>query len=195
VTDRNFKTELESTVADPAAARLVPSTSAPPPALADRYQVTARLGRGATGDVFAAKDRTFDREVAVNQQKLYDEQRKAEESRAAFVKAQEDAEQQRNLAKATFAVQVQEQQAKARAAEAKGESDYQIITGEGRAKAYRAMVDALGREQVAQLEMLKLVAEGKVQITPQVMVLGNGGTMDALAGTLLRQAIPAKPEK
>ncbi len=134
-----------------------------------------------------------DREVAVNQQKLYAEQRKAEESRAAFVKAQEDAEQQRNLAQATFAVQVQEQQALARAAEAKGESDYQIITGEGRAKAYRAMVDALGREQVAQLEMLKLVAEGKVQITPQVMVLGNGGTMDALAGTLLRQAVPAKP--
>lgn len=138
-----------------------------------------------------------DREVAVNQQKLYDEQRKAEDSRAAFVKAQENAEQQRNLAKATFAVQVQEQQALARAAEAKGESDYQIITGEGRAKAYRAMVEALGREQVAQLEMLKLVAEGKVQITPQVMVLGNGGTMDALAGTLLRQAVPApaKPEK
>ncbi len=130
-------------------------------------------------------------------QKLYDEQRKAEDSRAAFVKAQENAEQQRNLAKATFAVQVQEQQAKARAAEAKGESDYQIITGEGRAKAYRAMVEALGREQVAQLELLKLVAEGKVQITPQVMVLGNGGTMDALAGTLLRQAVnpAAKPEK
>ncbi len=134
-----------------------------------------------------------DREVAVNQQILYAEQRKAQESRAAFVKAQEDAEQQRNLAQATFAVQVQEQQALARAAEAKGESDYQIITGEGRAKAYRAMVEALGREQVAQLEMLKLVAEGKIQITPQVMVQGGGGLMDALAGTLLRQNL--KPEK
>ncbi len=131
-----------------------------------------------------------DREVAVNEEKLFAEKKRAEESRAAFVKAQEEAEQQRNLVRASYEVQVKEQGAKARAAEAKGEADYQIITGEGRAKAYEAMVRTLGREQVAQLELLKLVAEGKVQITPQVMVTG-GGTMDALAGTLLRQSLPA----
>ncbi len=131
-----------------------------------------------------------DREVAVNQQTLYNEQRKAEESRAALVKAGEEAEQQRNLAKATYEVLVKEQGAKARGAEAKGEAEYQTITGEGRAKGYDAMVRALGREQVAQLELLKLVAEGKVQITPQVMVTGGGnGSMDALAGTLLRQSV------
>lgn len=127
-----------------------------------------------------------DREVAVNQQVLYNEQRKAQEARATFVKAEEEAEQQRNLAQAVYQVQVKEQQAKARAAEAKGEADYQTITGDGRARAYAAMVATLGREQVAQLELLKLVAEGKVQITPQVMVTG-GGVVDALAGTLLRR--------
>lgn len=130
-----------------------------------------------------------DREVAVNQQTLFAEQKKAEESRASFVKAQEEAEQQRNLAKASYEVLVKEQGAKARAAEAKGEADYQIITGEGRAKAYDSMVKSLGREQVAQLEMLKLVAEGKIQITPQVMVSGNSTAMDALTGTMLRQAL------
>lgn len=131
-----------------------------------------------------------DREVAVNQQILYAEQKKAQESRSAFVKAQEEAEQQRNLAKATYEVLVKEQQAKARAAEAKGEADYQKITGEGRAQAYRAMVEALGRDSVAQLELLKLVADGKIQITPQVMVNGGGasGGMDALMGTILKQA-------
>lgn len=127
-----------------------------------------------------------DKEVAVNEQKLYGEKKLAEESRSSFVKAQEEAEQQRNLAKATYEVLVKEQGAKARAAEAKGEADYQIITGEGRARAYEAMVKTLGQQQVAQLELLKLVAEGKVQITPQVLVTG-GGTLDALAGTLLRQ--------
>ena len=136
-----------------------------------------------------------DREVAFNQQNLYGEQKKAEEARAAFVKAQEEADQQRNLAKATYEVHVKEQQAKARAAEAKGEADYQIITGEGRAKAYDAMVKSLGREQVAQLELLKLVSEGKIQITPQVMVSGNGGINDALAGTILRQSLPVAPVK
>ena len=129
-----------------------------------------------------------DREVAVNQQNLYSEQRKAEEARATYVKAQEEAEQQRNLAKATYEVRVKEQGALARAAEAKGEADYQTITGDGRAKAYEAMVKALGREQVAQLELLKLVADGKIQITPQVMMVGSGGPVDALAGTMLRQA-------
>jgi hypothetical protein len=134
-----------------------------------------------------------DREVAVNEQKLYLEQRKAQESRATFVKAQEEAEQQRTLAKATYEVLVKEQGAKARAAEAKGESDYQIITGEGRAKAYDAMVKSLGKESVATLEMLKLVSEGEIQITPQVMVTG-GGIGDALMGTILRQAVQQQGE-
>lgn len=136
-----------------------------------------------------------DTEVAKHQQTLYAEQRKAEEARAAFVRAQEEAEQQRNLAQATYAVRVKEQQAQARAAEAKGEADYQRITGEGRAAAYRAMVEALGREAVTQLELLKQVAEGRVQITPQVMVSAPGGTLDALAGTLLRQAVEPAPKR
>ena len=136
-----------------------------------------------------------DREVAVNEQTLFGEQRKAQEARATYIKAQEEAEQQRNLAKAVYEVQVKEQQAKARAAEAKGESDYQTITGDGRASAYAAMVKVLSKEQVAQLEMLKLVAEGKIQIAPQVMVTGGGTTLDALSGTLLRQAIQSPAGK
>ena len=136
-----------------------------------------------------------DREVAVNQQNLYVEQRKAEESRSTYVKAQEEAEQQRNLAKASYEVLVKEQGAHARAAEAKGEADYQIITGEGRAKAYEAMVKTLGREQVAQLEVLKLVAEGKIQITPQVMVSGDSSPANALMGTMLRQSLMQNQEK
>ncbi len=136
-----------------------------------------------------------DREVAVNEQTLFAEQKKAQEARALFVKAQEEAEQQRNLAKAVYEVQVKEQGAKARAAEAKGESDYQTITGEGRARAYEAMVKALGRDPVAQIELLKVIAEGKVRIAPEVMVNGGGGggsgSLDALMGTMLRQA--AKP--
>ena len=75
---------------------------------------------------------------------------------------------------------------------ARGEAESQIITGEARAKSYKLLVENLGRDQVAQLELLKLVVEGKVQITPQVMVSAPGaGAMDALAGTILRQSIVA----
>ncbi|MCS6242600.1 MAG: hypothetical protein H2172_01880 [Opitutus sp.] len=139
-----------------------------------------------------------DREVAVNQQKLYDQQKQAEESRARLVRAQEEAEQQRQLAAAEYKVRVEGENAKSQVARAKGEAESQIIIGEGRAKAYKLLVETLGRDQVAQLELLKLVVEGKVQITPQVMVSGasGGGAMDALAGTILRQSVtPVPPAK
>lgn len=136
-----------------------------------------------------------EREVAVNQQKLYDQQKQAEESRAKFVRAQEEAEQQRQLAAAEYKVRVEGENAKSQVARAKGEAESQVIIGEGRAKAYKLLVETLGQAQVAQLELLKLVVEGKVQITPQVMVTGTGGTTDALMGTILRQAVTPGPTK
>jgi regulator of protease activity HflC (stomatin/prohibitin superfamily) len=138
-----------------------------------------------------------DREVAVNQEKLYTQQKQAEESRAKFVRAQEEAEQQRQLAAAEYKVKVEGENAKSQVVRAKGEAESQIIIGEGRAKAYKLLVETLGQQQVAQLELLKLVVDGKVQITPQVMVNGSGtsGSMDALMGTILRQAVPPAPAK
>ncbi len=129
-----------------------------------------------------------DREVAVNQQQMFGEKKKAEESRATFIKAQEEAEQQRKLADATYQVLVREQQAKAREVEAQGEARYIEITFEARKKGYQELAQAIGAQGVTTLETLKLVADGKIQIAPQVMVTG-GGTMDALAGTLLGRAI------
>jgi len=138
-----------------------------------------------------------DREVAVNQQKLFEQQKLAEVSRANFVRAQEEAEQQRQLAAAEYKVKVEGENAKSQVVRAKGEAESQVIIGEGRAKAYKLLVETLGQQQVAQLELLKLVVDGKVQITPQVMVTGgNAGAMDALSATLLRQAVanpPAQP--
>ncbi len=135
-----------------------------------------------------------EREVAVNQQKLYDQQKLAEESRARFVRAQEEAEQQRQLAAAEYKVKIEGENAKSQVVRAKGDAESQVIIGEGRAKAYKLLVETLGQQQVAQLELMKLVVEGKVQIAPQVMVTGadGKGALDALAGTLLRQNTPAK---
>lgn len=135
-----------------------------------------------------------DRELAINQQATFTEKKRAEESRATFIKAQAEAEQQKILAEATNQVLVKEQEAKARAAEAKGEADYIQITAQAKKDAYTAMAGAIGPQGVVQLELLKAVSEGKVQITPQVMVTG-GGVVDALAGTLLRQMAPPPPAK
>ncbi len=135
-----------------------------------------------------------DREVALNQQQTFGEKKRAEESRATFIKAQAEAEQQKVLAEATYQVQVKEQAAKAREAEARGEASYIAITAEAKQKAYASMAQAIGAPGVTQLELMKLVSEGKVQITPQVMMMGSASAMDALAGTML--AKPAeKPAK
>jgi hypothetical protein len=132
-----------------------------------------------------------DREVALNQQQMFSEKMKAEQSRATYIKAQEEAEQQRNLAEATFKVQVAEQAAKAREAEAKGEASYITITAEAKQKAYTAIAGAIGAQGVTTLELMKLVSDGKIQITPHVMVGGGGTAMDALAGTILGGAMNA----
>ncbi|MBA3701198.1 MAG: hypothetical protein H0W78_20305, partial [Planctomycetes bacterium] len=135
-----------------------------------------------------------DRVVAVNQQQMYTEQKKAQIERASLVKAQEEAEQQRNVVAAAFKVQVMEQQAKAREAEAQGEASYIAITAEAKQKAYTSMALAIGAEGVTTLELFKLVSDGKIQITPHVMVTGGdaGGTLNALAGTILgHSAAPA----
>jgi regulator of protease activity HflC (stomatin/prohibitin superfamily) len=137
-----------------------------------------------------------DREVAVNQEKLYEQQKQAEVSRANFVRAQEEAEQQRMLAAAESKVRIEGENAKAAVVRARGEAEAQVITGDGRAQAYKVLVESLGRESVAQLELLKLVVDGKIQITPQVMVTGSGqnaSAMDALSGTILRQMVPPPP--
>jgi len=136
--------------------------------------------------------------------RCFGEKKKAEETRATFIKAQEEAEQQRKLAEATYKVLVAEQQAKAREAEAVGEGRYIEITAQAKKAAYTAMAEAIGSHGVTTLEILKLVSDGKVQITPQVMVTGNGGANEALAGTILNnlvqqgqlpQAAPSAPTK
>ena len=133
-----------------------------------------------------------DKVVALNEQQMYGEKKKAEVERALFVKAQEEAEQQRKVVQAAYEVQVKEQQAKAREAEAQGEARYITITAEARQQAYQAMASAIGADGVTRLETLKLISEGKINITPQVMVAGDGGSGDALAGTILGRLIPAQ---
>ena len=131
-----------------------------------------------------------DKEVALNQQKLYTQQQLAEKTRADLVRAREQADQQKNLAAAEFSVDIQKAQANAAIEKARGDAKALEITGEGRANAYGKMVETLGRDQVAQIELLKLVVEGGVRITPEVMVTSGSttGLNDALAGTLLRSS-------
>lgn len=134
-----------------------------------------------------------DREVAVNQQKTFAEKQAAEEARAKFTLAEAEAEQQKVLANAKYQVLVREQEAKAREIEAGGEARYIAITFEARRTGYEELAKAIGAQGVTMLELFKLVSEGKIQITPQVMINGPGSATEALAGTILGRSFNEVP--
>jgi hypothetical protein len=141
------------------------------------------------------KTRT-DKELAISQQKTYVEQDKAQQQRALVMKSTEEAEQQKNVVAAQFQVEVTQQKAIARKAEAQGEAQYIEITAKARKTAYEEMSKPLGQDGVTLLEVLKLIGEKGIQITPQIMVGGGdsgSGILKALAGTMLRDSVSKSP--
>jgi regulator of protease activity HflC (stomatin/prohibitin superfamily) len=149
-----------------------------------------------------------EKELASNQQILYAQQQAAETKRAELVKAQSEADRQKDLVQAQFEIQISESRAKAAVASAKGDAEAsvaraegdskaQVLLGKGRAEAYKAMVESLGANQFTQLESIKAIAEGKIApgvITPQILMTGGQSSLDALSATMLQnQSGKSKP--
>lgn len=138
-----------------------------------------------------------DREVALNQKQTFQQQEQTEQSRRQLIRAKEEAEQQKQLVEAEFAVRTAAERARAQVESAKGEAETIRITSQARKESYEMLASAIGQSGVTLLESLKLVSEGKIKITPDVLVQGSGdtSTVDALAATLLRSAPPPPPAK
>ena len=139
-----------------------------------------------------------DKEVASNQRATYQQQQQAEVARQQFIRSREEADQQKQLVEAEFAVKTSIERAKAQIESAKGEAEQIRITAEARKQSYDLLASAIGKEGVTLLESLRLVKEGQIRITPEVLVQGgSGGTesgmSDALTATILRQQLTAKP--
>ena len=131
------------------------------------------------------------KEVASNQRATFQQQEQAEHARRQFIRAREEAEQQKQLVEAEFAVKTAAERAKGQVESAKGEAEMIRITSEARRQSYEQLASAIGREGLTLLESLRLVREGNIRITPDVLVqAGEGGsTTDALAATILRQQL------
>lgn len=131
-----------------------------------------------------------DKEVASNQRATYQQQQQAEVARQQFIRSREEADQQKQLVEAEFAVKTAGERAKAQIETAKGEAERIRITAEARKQSYDLLAAAIGKEGVTLLESLRLVQEGNIRITPEILVQGAGsehGLNDALAATILRQ--------
>lgn len=137
-----------------------------------------------------------DKEVASNQRATYQQQQQAEVARQQFIRSREEAEQQKQLVDAEFAVKTAGERAKAQIESAKGEAEQIRITADARKQSYDLLASAIGKEGVTLLETLRMVKEGDIRITPEVFVqgasAGENGLSDALTATILRQQLQSK---
>jgi len=147
------------------------------------------------------------REIANQERATYEEQRRAETTRIEMEKAKGTADMQAQLAAAQVSVEISGNQARAREAEAGGQAAYVRLTGQAeadraqaiglaeakatealglaRAEGFRAQRDAIGELPTALVALANAVAEGKIDIMPDVLVTG-GSSLDGLAASLIR---------
>src|SRR6266496_1304987 len=134
--------------------------------------------------------------LAEQRQNMYNAQREAEDKRIQLERTKSQADNQKDLMGATVGVEIAGKRAEQRKAEGEGEAHYILQTGKAEAEkvrlmgeaqgvAYHEQVNALGAQGVALVEVLKVIGEKNVRITPDVMASGGGGDGGGGIGTLL----------
>jgi uncharacterized membrane protein YqiK len=134
--------------------------------------------------------------LAEQRQNMFNAQREAEEKRIQLEKTKAHADNQRDLMAATVGVEISGKRAEQRKAEGDGEAHYILATGKAEAErvrlmgeaqgvAYAEQVNAIGPQGVALVEILKIIGEKNVRITPDVLATGGTGDGAGGLGTLL----------
>ena len=84
-------------------------------------------------------------------------------------------------------VKIAELHANARVQQANGEAESIRLTGEAKADAYIAGVNALGSQAYTALQLMQVIGDRNVRVVPDVAVSGNssGGMIDAVMGMML----------
>ncbi len=151
------------------------------------------------------------KEIAVQQQQQYSEEAKAQEQRIAVSEKTARADKQMDVITAKLSIDIATDKAQALRKEAEGIRDstktqadglaYEAQkVGEGTAAAYKAQTDVLGPERIAAIKLIQEIANGKVTITPNVLVSGDnnqgGNLVNAILATWLTNGAPERiPEK
>ncbi len=142
------------------------------------------------------------KEIAVQQQKQYEQEALAQEQRIAVAEKTARANQQENVISAKLSIEIAADRAEAARREAEGIRDATKTkadgtayeneqVGEGLAAAYKAQTEVLGQQNIAALKLFEEIANGKIVITPEVLVTGggkeSGNILNALVATLLKK--------
>jgi regulator of protease activity HflC (stomatin/prohibitin superfamily) len=148
--------------------------------------------------------------IAQQQQAMYQDMQKAEQTRIATEKTHAEADQQKNLVEAEIGVKIAEQnkqknirfaegeaesirlraEGEAKGIKAKGEAEGTKILaiGESTAKAYELQNKAVGQQGVTAIEIAKQIAAGNIKVTPDFLVQGGdnlGGLLSAFLTNII----------
>ncbi len=132
-----------------------------------------------------------DREIALQEQATFQEQQRAAEQKKQLTKTEQEAEEEKRLATAAYAVQIAQRDKEKVVIAAEAEAEAVKIKAEAQANAYKLIAEQIGSGNAALVELLKIVGERRIEITPRVMVTGQGGAgaqngeTTALIGTML----------
>lgn len=147
------------------------------------------------------------REIANQERATYKEQQLAQTARIEMERARGTADMQAELASATVSVEINGNRAKAREAQAGGDAAYTRLTGQAeadkvqaiglaeakavealgvaRAAGFSAQRDAIGETPTALVAVAGAIAEGHINVVPEVLVTG-GSSLDGLAAVVMR---------
>ena len=142
-----------------------------------------------------------DREIALQEQETFKEQQRAAEQKKELTRTEQEAEEEKKLATAKYAVQISEQAKERRIIEAGAEAEAVRIQAEAQAAAYQLIAEQIGKGNAALVEVLKVVGDSGISITPRVMVVGQGASESdssdaqttALIGTMLDSMVSKPP--
>jgi regulator of protease activity HflC (stomatin/prohibitin superfamily) len=138
-----------------------------------------------------------EREIAKQEIATFEQQKQAQLQRIETEQARGTADMQAELAKSKVGVTIRTNDANARKAEAEGESFYIEQTGNAKgaevravglakAESFEAQVKALGANATALVNVMDSLSKSGTPIVPNILVTGGGGTIEALAGALLK---------
>lgn len=135
-----------------------------------------------------------DREIAVQEQITFQEQQKAAMQQKELSKTTQEAEEEKRLATASYEVKIAEQDQLKRIIEAKAQAEAVEIEATAQANAYKMIADQIGKANAAMIEVLRVIGENRIEITPRVMVTGGSDGKSssetvALIGTMLDQMV------
>jgi regulator of protease activity HflC (stomatin/prohibitin superfamily) len=125
------------------------------------------------------------KEIAQQQKAQYETEAAAQEQRIAVEEKKARADQQGSVITAKLSIDIENDKAEALRRQAQGVRDstktradgtaYEAERiGQGQAAAYLAQANVLGSDNIAALKLFQEIADGKIVITPEILVTGAG---------------------